>query len=466
MKKILYYFSALTLIMLLLWACEDDKIDGDDEELTIPHETLVVNEWIKDNMELYYYWNDKMPTNIDFTKEADSKAYFDKLLYKEKDKWSFITDDYPAFKAERQGIPVTMGYSPAFYLVSSTRIVAVVKYVYPGSPADEAGLKRGDIILSINNTELDISNYYDLYSRADYSVQLGKLENSSFNYSGQSLSMTARVTLTDPAIYNKVFDIDGHKIGYLVYVEFISGEEGKLLLELDTIFNEFKAQGITDLVVDLRYNPGGDIDAAVHLASQIAPFAVMNNSELLISLQYNSGLQDYLESDDEYKDMLYEKFKVVSSNIDMDRVYFLTTSGSASASELVITGLEPYMDVIQIGDSTYGKYAGAWVLPDDNEQWAIIPVVMKYANADGYTDFADGLIPDYEMEDDVFDAVPFGDPSDPMLAKAIELATGKSFKSKRLIKSESLRFQEIIPVEMSSKSNLILTLPVIQESLK
>lgn len=465
MKRVIFHSMGLIVILLALWACKEDVITGDEEDLIIPHETLVVNKWIKDNMELYYYWNDKMPANIDFTKEAYPIAYFDKLLYKEKDKWSYITDDYPAFKAERDGIPVTMGYSPAFYLISSTRIVAVVKYVYPGSAAAVAGLERGDIILSIDNTELDISNYYDLYSRESYSVQLGKYENRSFDYTGETFSMNARVTKTDPAIYSKVLDIDDHKIGYLVYTEFISGEKEEFLFELDTIFNGFKVQGINDLVVDLRYNPGGDIDAAVHLASQIAPSAVVNNKELLISLQYNSEFQEYLELN-AYNDYLYEKFKVVSSNIDMERVYFLTTSGSASASELVITGLEPYMDVVQIGDSTYGKYAGAWVMPDDDKQWAIIPVVMKYANADGYTDFADGLIPDYEMDDDLVGAVPFGDLSDPMLAKAIELATGKSFGAKSFMKSEPLKFPEIIHVEMNLKSNLIFSFPVIPATVE
>jgi C-terminal processing protease CtpA/Prc len=140
----------------------------------------------------------------------------------------------------------------------------------------------------------------------------------------------------------------------------------------------------------------------------------------------------------------------------MDRVYFLTTSGTASASELVIVGLDPYMDVIKIGEPTYGKYAGAWVMPDDAEKWAIIPIVSKYANANGYTDFVDGLPPDYEIDDDLIRAVPFGDTRDPMLAKAIELATGKSGMAKSYIKTERISFPLIVPEEMKMKSNLYL----------
>lgn len=455
MKRIVYSSLALTLMLVLLQGCREKPWNGNDDPV-IPRETLITNKWIKDNMTDVYYWNDKMP-KIDYTLEPDPEVYFKKLLYKDEDKWSRITRDYPSLKADLEGKPLTMGYEPAFFLISDNKIVIVVKYVYPGSAAADGGLKRGDIILSIDNTQMDKSNYYDLYSGDSYTVQLGRLEGNSLVPTGESKSLRARVTTTDPLIHHSVIDVDGHKIAYMVYVEFIAGEGSKFLLEMDNILNSFKAEGVTDLVVDLRYNPGGEISAAVHLASEIAPWEVISGGSTLITLKYNKELEAFLRGDmQKYGSYLAHKFKTTSANLDLDRVFFLTTSGTASASELVITGLDPYMDVVKIGEATYGKYAGAWVIPDDNEKWAILPIVSKYSNNDGYTDFVNGLPPDYEIEDDLFEAVQFGDTDDPMLARAIELATGKKYAPKRVRKGDIPKYPEIMPERMKLRSSLIL----------
>jgi carboxyl-terminal processing protease len=459
MKQLLLYFWGGIVLLFTAGACHDDDDNGDDE---IPAETIATNKWVKEVMEEVYYWESEIP-QIDHTKESDTEAYFYKLLYKD-DNWSWITDDYASLAADYSGVPVTMGYDPTFYRFSgSDQIFIVVNYVYPNSAAADAGLKRGDIILSINGTDLDIDNYYDLYSGDSYSVQLGKAERTGdgivIGPTNRSLSMTARVTTTDPAVHHEVIDTLGYKIGYLAYVEFVSGADHVFLNSLDNIFNEFKSAGISDLIVDLRYNPGGDLDAAGHLASEIAPAAAVNAGDIVVKLQYNDLYQDYFESDPKYEDELYYRFSKLTSNINMQKVYFLTTDGTASASELVMAGLDPYMDVVLVGDSTYGKYAGAWIIPDDDEKWAVIPVTMKYTNAAGYTDFVDGLIPDKNnlIDDDLIFAVPFGDTADPMIKKAIENIAGVpqsvATRSKPDIYS---RFKRLIPEnkEMNLRRNL------------
>ncbi len=131
-------------------------------------------------------------------------------------------------------------------------------------------------------------------------------------------------------------------------------------------------------------------------------------------------------------DRLVLKFPANSHNIDLQKVIFLVGQGTASASELVIIGLKPYMEVTMIGDTTHGKYTGAWVIPDTEDpprhNYAMVPIVLKYANADGFTDFKLGLFPDVDSRDDLLSLKPFGSLEDPVLAKAVEFLGGPATK--------------------------------------
>ncbi|HKJ42985.1 MAG TPA: S41 family peptidase, partial [Sunxiuqinia sp.] len=304
---------------------------------------------------------------------------------------------------------------------------------------------------------LNTSNYYDLYSGKDYNVQLGKKNGTSITKTGESFQLTARVVSADPAIYDTIFNVNDQKIGYLVYVGFVSDNAGAFYTHLDSIFSAFNQANISDLIVDLRYNPGGEIGAAVHLASEIAPASVANDQHVLVNMKYNTGVESFYESDPAtYGDRLSFKFTSNVTNANMQRVFLLTTRGTASASELLRSGLDPYMDVVQVGDTTYGKYVGAWVLPDDNEKWAIVPIVMKYSNIDGFTDFKNGIAPDYLIEDDPMMSFQFGDKSDPVVAKAIGLATGTTAVAAKAARVP--RYQRIVPDELIRKRNLYIPL--------
>ncbi|MBN1414638.1 MAG: PDZ domain-containing protein [Bacteroidales bacterium] len=433
-----FILFSVVLVLTLVTCNKDD----DDEDQAAKIE---ISQWIYDWMKDVYFWNETLPTVVDIRKKTDPEAFFYELVYEPEDSWSYITDDYASLSAEFSGTPVSMGYSPAFGLFSNTnKVFIIVEYVYPNSPASKAGLKRGDIILTINGETMDTGNYYDLYSQNSYTAGLGMYANNTIYDAGRSITLTATTITADPLIYDTIFSIADKKIGYMVYTGFITGDNNEFLATLDLAFDRFKNGNVTDLIVDLRYNPGGQIDASVHLASNIAPAGVANGSNTFVTFLYNSLLQSYLEKEEgPDSENLICKLPASAHNINLSRVYFLTTYYTASASELLIIGLKPYMDVTVIGEWTYGKYTGSWLIYDfdtpPKHNWAMMPIVIKYANAQGYTDFRNGLQPDQEMQDNIIEAKPFGSTEDPMLATAIEAVTGTSLKSTRSVEKPGYR---------------------------
>lgn len=462
--RIIGIFTLISLVSLA--SCKKDPTEA---EIQAKLNTEIM-QWMYDAMDEVYYWSNKLPSYSSVQSETDPEAFFNSLLYTTEDKWSWLTDDYAALQEEFAGTPKSMGISPIPGLFSGTdKVFIVVAYVYPGSPADEAGIKRGDIIMRINDKELNTENYYALFSQSSYTVTLGNYFNGSISLSSKTYSLTARIIDSNPIVFDTLFEINSNKIAYVSYVEFISGENNVLLDEFGLLMDDFKSKGATDLIVDLRYNPGGEITAANYLASCIAPATAITNKSVFVKFLYNSLVQLYFEN--EYgpnSENLVNKFTNTGHNIDFSRVFFLVSDRSASASELLMIGLEPYMDVYQIGDSTYGKYTGAWVLTDTNDppkhNWAIVPIVSKYSNAVGLTGFKNGLEPDFYIKDKLLGAKAFGDLSDPMLSKAVEIITGDASKKKSAI--DQMDFKKLKDPSFSIKANLILEKPDLKELLK
>lgn len=465
MKKL--RLATLFLVVLLVASCNKNK-DNDKKVVQLKDEEI--SEWIYENMQYIYFWNYLIPQGLNPLTESDPAAFYESLLYREEDKWSFITSDYTAFEAELDGVPESMGYSPAFGLFrNSDKVFIVVEYVYPGTPASEAGLKRGDIIMTIDGSPMDTTNYLDLYKQSSYTAGLGIYDGESITLSGETVSMVSRVISADPVLHHEIIDPDSSKIGYIAYAEFISGATNEFVNSLDLVISDFLNSGVRDLIVDLRYNPGGQINMAGYLASSIAPASTIASGSVLVKLLYNSFLTEYYTDryGPESEEIFNYHFPGSNFNLNLDRVYFLTTKNTASASELVISGLEPYMEVNVVGDSTYGKYTGAWVYPDTESpprhNWAIIPIVLKYANADDFTNFKDGLLPDYYVEDNLLEAYPFGDVDDPMIATAVNLIKGTPLKRTGLTYRP---YRDLAKPGWDLKSNLYLDHPEFKEDFR
>lgn len=432
----------------------------------------LVSEFVYDGMSNFYLWaneiKNKKVTETDFN---PVKYFYSILNFTDSQHgWSWITDDVSSLMSGFEGeSAAAFGFSPLslWYDATRARLVGFVRYVYPNTPASKANLLRGEVIDKINGQTITLDNYGLLYG-ANTPTTFTVLDQNFEN--PREVTITPEDISTDPVLYSDVYEINDHKIGYLFYTNFIS----RYNESLHRVFSDFKTAGITDLVLDLRYNPGGGIDAAIYLASLIAPESVVRNKEVFTIMNYNGYVnaafddegidrKDYLGyyDDKEYPNPL-------SANLDLGKVHIITTSSSASASELLTFCLKPYMTVEQIGEKTSGKYTASWTIHAYNnyngrvqpvyresglsakekstlKDWAMQPIVGQYTDKNDKDFIAtNGLIPNHVVaETDLNERntatwKPIGDVDDYLFAKAISLITGSSY-------SPSVRSMEVTP---------------------
>ncbi|MCH2449352.1 MAG: S41 family peptidase [Gracilimonas sp.] len=417
-------FSLLFSTLLLASGCKDNPSGNDEEEI------FEINSWIHQNMELYYFWNERVPEEPNVT--ISTTVFFNSML-EPTDEFSYYSDDAQTLLQELNGSSFTAGFSPYFGRFSnSNNVFIVVEFSYPNSPAKEAGIERGDLIIKINGQVINTTNYLDLYYDESPTTTYTLAEYDS---SQNTLVETETIELTkgelnlDPVVYSDIIEKNGTKIGYVLYARFLTGENDQFIESVDNVISDFKSAGVNELVIDLRYNPGGRITAATNFANALAPPSVTSNEEVFVRYEYNENLENYyIQNEGLDSPNLVARFSDDPNNLNLDRVYFLTTSSSASASELLINGLTPYMDVISIGTPTFGKFYGSYVLTGENanppNNYAVVPVTLKYSNAAGFSDFRDGLAPDHAIEENILELKAVGDTTDVMLAKAIQLIAG------------------------------------------
>jgi len=416
-----------------------------------------INNWIYDNMNAYYFWGDKMPSKANTSLGKVPDEYFKSLLYQygTTDRFSWIEEDAEELVKSLNGVTKSAGFSYTPFLADSSRskeVVFAVRYTIKDSPAEKAGLTRGDIISKVNGVTIDTLNYRTILDPENLEFTMVERTGGAFVPTGKTISVTKDVIQNFPVQFYRVIETGNKKIGYLVYTQFIPGitvngtGNSQFDDELRSIFGEFKAQGVSELVLDLRYNGGGYISSSEVLSSLIVknlrPGTLMNK-------QIWSENAKRIFNDPE---SAYESYwRSEPNNLgNLNRVFILTSGGTASASELVINNLKPFMEVILVGGNTYGKDVGSITISDARNnyrwKWGLQPIVLRTVNALGEANYGtkSGFTPDYAVKDNVLPFQPFGDPSETLLKVVLEKITG-------------------VPAVASARKAATLTLPALDK---
>lgn len=400
------------LLIPLLFGCKKDPEPAGENTF----EERARDEFY-DLMKDVYLWYTTMPT-VKLSDYEDPAELLEALRYKPKDPWSFVTD-YESFMASMQGSFVGHGISLSLDAANNVRITSI----YEGCDLWPKGVRRGWIVKELNDTPL--APIFIAGNNTAYSNLMGqpvagitnkflfqKPDGTTVTYSSTKAAFTINSVTA-----SKVLDLASGKTGYLAFETFIDPSEQ----ELNEAFAMFKASNVTDLIIDLRYNSGGYMDIAQQLASLVLSWD--DTLKTCYKLNYN----------DRVGPVWNESYKFVrtTSPLGLDRVVFITTRGSASASEVVINSLKPYVDVKIVGDTTHGKPAGMnlWGFPFPSEgdpepdyEYVFAPITFEYVNSLDEGQFYEGLAPDVRAADDI--TRDFGDPEEASLKAAIGVLEG------------------------------------------
>ena len=440
--KILQKLMLSSFLLLLASGCYSDL----DDEIIASSQLEIKNFIWRAMNDMYLYKadspnlaDDRFATQEELndflrTFSSPESLFYDGLVI-EEDEFSFLVSDYRALERSFDGINVSNGmqYGVIAYSASSQEVLGYVRYVLPNTSAEEQGIQRGDLFNTVDGVQLTRENYYRLLQPASYTIGLAEINGNEITSTGETVSLEKEEYSTNPVYIARTLTTTEGNVGYLMYNGFTSSFDE----QLNNAFAYFQAEGITDLVVDLRYNSGGSVETATDLGSMITG---QFTGEIFSKEQWNEDYQALLEST--APSSLVNRFNDKISNgasinsLGLDRVYILTSLRTASASELLINSLKPYITVIQVGENTTGKFQASTTLYDSPDfrrsganpghTYAVQPLIYKTLNVNGVSDYSEGLPPDLELKEDFRNLGVLGDPQEPLLAAALGLIENKA----------------------------------------
>ena len=426
-------YIAFCAIALLLSSCGKDRTG---EWYALIEDRM----WIEDIMRENYLWAEDMPV---IEKEDDyfqePATFFKNMLSKNAlngkgDKYSYMEQVKVENEEDTRSLMLDRisTYGMEFVLTNdptgtTAHNFARILYVLPDSPAEKAGIQRGDWISAMNKDRITTDNYKQLINGGTVSVARNEIISTEDGWGWKAkdtINISASISMEiNPFLLSNVYEVDGQKIAYLVYTEFSTGpnNEGTESVyneQMKQIFAQFKAQSPDAFILDLRYNNGGYLHCAQALGSLLAPANAIGKD--FVNLTYNEKANPQVVS------YPFDK-KYADANLDLSKVYILTGNQTASASEAVINGLIPYMgaeNVVLIGSKTEGKNVAMTSFKNEAHGLTLWPVIAFVSNANNEGDYSEGFNPHYELnENNIVGWYPLGDPEEYLLKNTLSLIT-------------------------------------------
>jgi len=395
----------LALVLVSFWACEpkDDPIPDENSD--------IVKNAIYESMAEWYFWNKELPAVPNAATFDSNEAFLDAIIFKPLDRFSYLTTQENFNNAF---VGKNAGHGFGFAFTADERMF--LSFVFSEAPAGKDGWQRGWEIIGINGKPIT-----DYKTATGYDFKLGGPDpgiSNSFTFKLPDGSTTTRTNIkaeyqSNSVLHREIRDLGSKKVGYWVYQSFkaTAGLSPTSSNEVKNSMEFFEAGGINELIIDLRYNGGG----SVAVAEQIMNYLIQasNSNKLMYTNKLNS-LKASLQSSSIFKKL---------GGINLSRIVFITSRGSASASELVINSLDPYMDLVLIGDNTFGKPVGSFplsrynrTLVDSNVE--LVPITFATANSQGKAEYFDGFPADFSVGDSP--QFNWGDSRDLRFAAAIQ----------------------------------------------
>jgi C-terminal processing protease CtpA/Prc len=380
------------------------------------------NTFVRDRLRDIYLWYPELP-DLDPALYDSPEAYLEAVRFRPLDtSFSYVTSAAAstAFYSSSQFIGI--GFSMT--LVGERKIR--VTQVFPDSPASEAGLARGDYLTAINGRSVE-----ELLATGQLDAELGPPEidvtveiRFQSPFAEERSAVVTKRPVTIPTVsQTAVFDVNGLPVGYLHFRNFVEPSVGAL----DSAFAEFRARGVVDVILDLRYNGGGLIDVARHLGSLIGGSRTL--TQPFVELYHNDKNQ--------FRNRVF-RFDFASETLDLPRLVVIATKGTASSSELVIQGLKPFIPVTVVGDRTYGKPVGQYGF--DFCDKVLYPVSFENRNAQGESGYFDGIPVDCPASDNL--DRPLGDPMESSLREALYVIERGECSPESRTPAQTLRGEE------------------------